>query len=456
MTIHADFIKILKQECGNAFMDQLPTALTPTIAFIDGQVKLMKPDAITSWSVFIKIQFCNIIEKAYNLGAHTVVLGFDDYRYVPEAKNMTQIKRNKTVPVMQFDAHDSLPNFLPDHWSSAMRNRNFKVKVIRKVLQDIETWFKQVSKENAIWKQRALILDFCDRPQVLQVSTSAQPVGKFVQEQPDDFWQGRGECDVKAFTWALPQHTLLIMSTDGDFVPMSLLQMQECHNSQQQILVHRLKINNTTQAENAKTAKRKLPTSETGDDKNTATRREYEFVNIQALQRWVNGHMPSKVASPIEQFCSMVAMCGCDFTMNLPRLGARTLWKYRHKLQNLNLTLPRHIVLAMNLMYYDMMLQKNVTPHLMQHSANLESIDEDTCKQAYQLTITRVQKNSTMSPLIKSCLWSGTRALAHGRNTAWTLQYWRKLQRYEGAHDQDYGYTKDTHGRTVFAFIENV
>ena len=103
-----------------------------------------------------------------------------------------------------------------------------------------------------------------------------------------------------------------------------------------------------------------------------------------------------------------VAMCGCDFTMNLPRLGARTLWKYRHRLQNLNLALPHHIVLAMNLMYYDMMLQKNVTPHLMQHSANLQSIDEDTCKQAYQLTITRVQKNSTMSPLIKSCLWSCT------------------------------------------------
>ena len=92
----------------------------------------------------------------------------------------------------------------------------------------------------------------------------------------------------------------------------------------------------------------------------------------------------------------------------------------------------------------------------MQHSANLQSIDEDTCKQAYQLTINRVQKNSIMSPLIKSCLWPGTRALAHGRNTAWTLQYWRKLQRYEGAHEQDYGYTKDTLGRTVFAHVENV
>ena len=59
MTIHADFIKILKQECGGAFMDQLPSPLTPNIAFIDGQVKLMKPDAITLWSVFIKIQFCS-------------------------------------------------------------------------------------------------------------------------------------------------------------------------------------------------------------------------------------------------------------------------------------------------------------------------------------------------------------------------------------------------------------
>ena len=42
MTIHADFVKILKNECPDAFTRTLPAQQAPDTVFIDGQVKLMK------------------------------------------------------------------------------------------------------------------------------------------------------------------------------------------------------------------------------------------------------------------------------------------------------------------------------------------------------------------------------------------------------------------------------
>jgi hypothetical protein len=62
-----------------------------------------------------------------NIGV--VVLGFDDYTYVPTSKTMTQVKRNKQVPAMKFAEGDSLPAYMPNDWGAAMRNRTFKVKV---------------------------------------------------------------------------------------------------------------------------------------------------------------------------------------------------------------------------------------------------------------------------------------------------------------------------------------
>jgi hypothetical protein len=93
MTIHSDFFKIVKEDCGHAFTDAPP--LTPDVVFIDGQVKLMKADAITSWELFYSVQFYLTVEKCFALGAHTVVLAFDDYDHVPSSKAMTQAKRAK-------------------------------------------------------------------------------------------------------------------------------------------------------------------------------------------------------------------------------------------------------------------------------------------------------------------------------------------------------------------------
>ncbi len=119
--------------------------MRPDVVFIDGQVKLMKADAINSWSLFFQIQFFKTIEKSFALGAHTVVLGFDDYEHVPSAKAMTQAKRSKHKVNYEFAQSATLPSKIPEDWGSAMANRTFKVKVVCKVLEATTAWFSEKS-----------------------------------------------------------------------------------------------------------------------------------------------------------------------------------------------------------------------------------------------------------------------------------------------------------------------
>ena len=465
MTIQADFLKLLKTDCPAAFVDSLPPQHVPSVVFIDGQVKLMKAESVKTWPLFVKVQFLSTIEKAFASGAHTVVLGFDDYRYVPSAKNMTQIKRNKVVPVMEFGAHDTLPYCLPDQWSSAMRNRNFKVKVVNKVIEDVKAWFLQYMRQYPLWSQRCLVIDFCGKPALLRSANSLQSkdLASFVEKQDETFWVGRGECDVKAFTWLLKNQPLLIVSTDGDFVPMSLLQLQD--KTDCEIYIQRLKIHiepplpakaTGTEADQAKrSGKRKAGdlSTTTAVFNSNESKRQYEFVLMPKVLSWVQQNMPSKSCAPIIQFSAMIAMCGCDFVMNLPRVGARTMWKYRQKLQSLNLSTTSDILSAMSIIYYDMYVAKHVTPVFLQHSANSRMLDISLCREGYTTMFKRLQNNAKVAANIKTAVWSVDRACAHAKNTQWALQYWTKLQHADDAHATDYGYSKDAKGRTIFACL---
>ena len=78
MTIDSGWIRLLKTSCPAAFSQDLP--FTPHTVFIDGQIKLMKSDAIQTWELFYKIQFENTIRNAFKTGAQVVVLGFDNYQ----------------------------------------------------------------------------------------------------------------------------------------------------------------------------------------------------------------------------------------------------------------------------------------------------------------------------------------------------------------------------------------
>ena len=152
VAVVADFFKIVKDGCDDAFTDTPP--VRPDVVFIDGQVKLMKADAVDTWPLFFSIQFFKTIEKCFGMGAQTVVLGFDDYEHVPVSKAMTQAKRAKQKVNYEFAQSSCLPAKLPDDWGSAMANRTFKVKVVCKVLEVTKTWFE--NKRSKIRGMRTL------------------------------------------------------------------------------------------------------------------------------------------------------------------------------------------------------------------------------------------------------------------------------------------------------------
>ncbi len=75
------------------FSEEAP--VRPDTVFIDTQVKLMKAAHIDTWGVFFAVQFFKTIENGFALGTSKVVLAFDNYKYVPASKTMTQVKRAK-------------------------------------------------------------------------------------------------------------------------------------------------------------------------------------------------------------------------------------------------------------------------------------------------------------------------------------------------------------------------
>ena len=394
MTIHSDFFKLAKEGCGQAFTEAAPKR--PDVVFIDGQVKLMKADAIDSWPLFFRIQFFRTIEKSFALGAHTVVLGFDNYDHVPSAKAMTQAKRCKHKVNYECAQSSCLPAKIPEDWGSAMANRTFKVKVVCKVLEATTAWFEQKLKEDPLYANLSLVLDHRGVPSVLGSSSLVRDFVHSREWSTTEHTVGRGECDIKAYTWQHMAQCLCIVSVDGDYLPLSLLQTLEPNSCD--VLLYRMLTRTKTEP-----AKRK---STYENDTSRPPPRAYEFVDIAPLKAWLTVVFPSKVVHPVRQFCAMVALCGCDFARNLPRLGPRSLWKIRHRLQNVDLGNPTHALCGINVAYHDMFVCRNVMPTHMSNSIEwFENVSEETALTLYDAMTRKIEQDQRISQRIKQQLW---------------------------------------------------
>ena len=148
----------------------------------------------------------------------------------------------------------------------------------------------------------------------------------------------------------------------------------------------------------------------------------------------------------------MVALCGCDFAQNLPRLGPRTLWKLHHRLQHTDLLQAPQIVRALSIAYTELFVMKNTMPAGTQNNMLWlqNTSDEQVCV-IYNQVAARIQENMKVSPRIKLQLWGADIAIAHARNTVWTLHYWSFLDNCPDPHASDFGYVRDAKGRTHFA-----
>jgi len=452
MTIHADFFKLVKEGCAPAFSVEAP--VRPDLVFIDGQVKLMKASQVDTWSVFFAVQFFKTIENGFALGASTVVLGFDDYQHVPESKNMTQAKRAKHKIVFPFAQTACLPSKMPEDWAGAMANRSFKIKVISKVLEATAAWFQKKLSTDANYRERNLVLDYAGVPQLLRLEpppNAPGPPNKIANFISTHDWApmkdtvGRGECDIKAFVWLHVSSCLCIVSTDGDYLPLGLL--QTC-DSNTEVLLFRM----TTQITDLASQKRKFAQQHEAESKQAHSRRTYEFVRIAPIANWLRQVFPSKAIDPVRQFCALVALCGCDFARNLPRLGPRTLWKHRHRIQHIDLVQPPQLLCAISIAYADLFLSKNTMPLGVRNNIEwFQTSTEEQMSLIYNEVAARIQGNDKISPRIKQQLWAADTAMAHARNAVWTMHYWSFLHHCPNPHAANFGYVRDEKGRTHFA-----
>jgi hypothetical protein len=429
MTIDSGWVKVLKSGSPQAFTDSPP--LTPNVVFIDGQIKLMKAAHITTWQQFIKFQFYNTIEKAFDTGATVVVMGFDNYKHVPSAKHMTQRKRSQHVPVMDFDQFEELPSTLPQYWDAAMRNRSFKVKVMNMVINNVRVKYESQT-------HRTVILDFTDDVEVLGKQIDLPSV--LQQARDTNTTLRRGECDIKAFPYS-ELGTLLIHSTDGDYVPMALVQIERAIQENRKvptILLQRIKVH---------TGQKRRMAEVTGDKDITIKRntRQLEFVNINMLYIFLRKEMPNTIL-PAHMFAGLVAMTGCDFTQNLPQLGPIRLWTNRHAMCPVNQATRKrdadptsmlYIMYMICAAYMQLFSQKMAVKHPMKLAVE----GEDAIVQ-YDEIARGIINNPKIAESTKASVWKSSRMLAHAKNTAWTVQYWSKLHDAPDALGGDWGFGK--------------
>lgn len=422
MTIDSGWCKITKTIVPDAYTEVEHIALRQNahVTFIDGQIKLMKPDFIRSWAEFMRLQIYSTVDKAFALGAAIVVLGFDDYAHVPNAKHPTQRKRSNHVAALNFCAEDELPPSLPEDWNAAMRNRVFKTKVVGLIARNIAEKYKDHCK--------TLILDWVDKPRVY-----GKPMQLPSLFDRDDL--KRGECDIKAFSWMHMDRPLLIESTDGDFLPMALIQLEKSEQFGQDqmdlgqdwvpptIFLHRMKTNIVTN--------KKRPA---GSGSSKPTKREYEFVHVNRIRDTVQREM---ICLPADQrnmsamlFGLLVAITGCDFALNLPGIGPTKLWALRaeHNAVAIGDTVRENP--ASILLYFVIKIYTSVYKKYIQTSVACRPDDPMDRLLALYGTIYNSIKNHASQKPPRIMPWAPARMLAHIHNALWTVQYWSQLHEY--------------------------
>ena len=185
MTIDSAWLAGMKADAPDAFTPEPPFA--PNGVFIDGQIRLMCPthaERCTTWDQYVTNQFERTVEKYFRVGVKGVILAFDDYAHVPVAKSMTQSKRKRNVPTVDFSDRSQLPPTVPmgEHWATLIMNRTFKTVVIHLVIDQLIKRIPSFLSEG-----QTFIVDYKGSPVCYDMT------GMRVLEE----FEGLGEADVK-------------------------------------------------------------------------------------------------------------------------------------------------------------------------------------------------------------------------------------------------------------------
>jgi len=404
MTIDSSWIACLKEEAPLAFTQRPP--FLPDAVFIDGQIRLMPAsvEGVVSWEDYIQRQFERHVAKYFSRGVPCVVLAFDDYSHVPAAKNMTQAKRRRNLPSLDFNARDCLPPCVPtgEHFTRCISNRAFKSKVIQLVIHRLTT-------NLACSDGQSLVVDYTGVPTQHFSRASGLPPRAF-----PGVAGGLGEADVKFVPYADLFPKLQVDSVDGDTIPIALLQMERGCAS----LISVLRLQTRVKG---------------GDEEPPATKRlktgrVYEYVDVRALYEYLvcmvvpqsmagSSLVTSHVGHEISMLVCLIGLSGTDFTRGLPLVSGKSLYEF---LPDLWMRLCRSYDPGARQLEPDSALELLVSRIYHRKFSN-HAPDSDLGSVMGSL------KQSKLSEKTKNGLPSAEVVLCTVKNVNWLLRYWHEL-----------------------------
>jgi hypothetical protein len=334
MTIDSSWIASFKEESPTSFTKNIP--FRPIAAFCDGQIRLMRGHAqdFMTWDMYIWQQFHAHVRKFYeNHKVSTVILAFDDYANVPEAKCMTQLKRRRHLPKLDILEREPLPSFCPsgDRWDQCIANRTFKAKVIAMVIERLPGLLQ-------LKPDQTLIIDYAGCPKEYRAGESGLEVREIKELLP------MGEADIKFTRYADLFKDLLVDSVDGDSIPIALIHHEACIKeltmgsmdlddlveAPPRICIYRI----TTRVADDPPAARKR----SADDEETskaAYKRTFEYVSIPALYHTLSDvckQCMDRMKSPthsqhlMSMLLALIGLTGTDFTRSMPQLSGKSVF----------------------------------------------------------------------------------------------------------------------------------
>ena len=226
-----------------------------------------------------------------------MVLAFDDRRYVPRAKAITQHKRRSGVQIIEFTDMDILPNEIPVGWKEAIMNQCFRNRVIEMVCVNIPRLIIPPASGCT------LVVDWVDVREYRYSDEAPEPVETVLNvEVYGD--TPVGEADIKFALWMRRlQCPMLIEATDGDYIPIALgLKTRDIQAS--------IWILKAWKAESG-----------------------YEYIDIDGVycflqQKFARAARGRQCCAwwEIKLFITLLGLTGTDFTRNLPLVSPQRMW----------------------------------------------------------------------------------------------------------------------------------
>lgn len=329
MTIDSSWIASFKEEIPTAFTAQPP--FRARAAFCDGQIRLMRGhgDVPLSWDRYVFQQFQCHVQRFFDGGVSTVILAFDDYAHVPEAKCMTQVKRRKHLPKLDILEREPLPASVPfgERWDQCIANRTFKAKVIALVVQTLPGLLN-------LGPNRTLVIDYAGPP------TEYRQQDGQLQSRPLDGLAPLGEADVKFSRYAELYRDLLVDSVDGDSIPIALLHSEasvcdltagtmreeDLAGAPPRVCIYRMTTRTDPPARRAK--------GEPAPKKEKHVR-TFEYVNIPLLYAGLKDAVAQcmgRLGSPTHErhymsmLLALIGLTGTDYTRGMPQLSGKSVF----------------------------------------------------------------------------------------------------------------------------------